>query len=614
MSNPRPITFDPRVFDPSSITEEAKSFDAKAKDVEARMPKIQIVGAKEMRRMRLAGETARPPPTLVESATVSSIPSREPGRSIPTRILTPQNGKPNRGVYMHIHGGGWSLADESFADLFLQGLADGHGLVCVSIGYRLAPEHPFPAGPEDCYDAVEWLVLNSEATYKVPLAFIGGDSAGGHLSMLTGLHLLQHSEERFSEYPLKGLMLHFGAFSLNFMPSGFNMTQNESGLNIDYDAMIFCRDQFLPGWTYETLIRPDVSPLYTNLEPLRGKLYPVLFTCGTRDVLLDDTLFMSVKWLAAGGEAVVEIVPGAQHGYIMAPRSLVGSGSEQGMAAVDRFIECKLYSRQPTNLGSFKTYNQQTPRRQTIDFRTKMDDFQKRIDSLLESYLEFLDEYTRLRAQLSKLQAGVFQNIARANFSAERGLRYGQDQYDERMQASRLLKISVGENSDDDSAPSFHVEQINSSAAEPPVAEPDSESPGATEPDRQSSGEEEQESNDAAAQEKKEEQDEKSAEDENKGGKSTGEEEPAASTVRKDPLFWFGLLAPMPLRNAQSLAIEAMEQIIPRLVSVNAEMLRIEIEVGRARKRRAKFLQKNKAESVPVEAEVQTATPTVEAT
>ncbi|CAH0019032.1 unnamed protein product [Clonostachys rhizophaga] len=606
MSNPRPITFDPRVFDPSSITEEAKAFDAKAKDVESRMPKIQIVGAKEMRRMRLAGETARPPPTLVESATVSSIPSREPGRSIPIRILTPQNGKPIRGVYMHIHGGGWSLADESFADLFLQGLADGHGLVCVSIGYRLAPEHPFPAGPEDCYDAVEWLVLNSEATYKVPLAFIGGDSAGGHLSMLTGLHLLQHSDERFSSYPLKGLMLHFGAFSLNFMPSGLNMTQNESGLNIDYDAMVFCRDQFLPGWTHETLIRPDVSPLYTNLEPLRGKLYPVLFTCGTRDVLIDDTLFMSVKWLAAGGEAVVEIVPGAQHGYIMAPRSLVGSGSEQGMAAVDRFIEDKLqlYKLVPT-WASSKKYSEQTTWHQAIGSHTTMDDFQKRIDSLLESYLEFLDEYTRLRAQLSKLQAGVYQNIARANFSAERGLRYGQDQYDERMQASRLLRISAGDNGEDDSAPRFHVEKFNSSATETPPA---------TEPDRPSSGEEEQESDDAAPQDGKNERDENSVEEEKKEEKPIGEEEQTTSTVRKDPLFWFGLLAPMPLRNAQSLAIEAMEQIIPRLVTVNAEMLRLEIEVGRARKRRAKFLQKSKAELVPTEAEVQATTPAVEAT
>ncbi|KAK7213590.1 hypothetical protein V2G26_020768 [Clonostachys chloroleuca] len=234
-----------------------------------------------------------------------------------------------------------------------------------------------------------------------------------------------------------------------------------------------------------------------------------------------------------------------------------------------------------------------------------MDDFQKRIDSLLESYLEFLDEYTRLRAQLSKLQAGVYQNIARANFSAERGLRYGQDQYDERMQASRLLRISVGDNGEDDSAPSFHVEKFNSSATETPPA---------TEPDRPSSGEEEQETDDAAPQDGKEDRDENSAEEENKEEKPAGEEEQTTSTVRKDPLFWFGLLAPMPLRNAQSLAIEAMEQIIPRLVTVNAEMLRLEIEVGRARKRRAKFLQKSKAELVHAEAEVQATAPAVEAT
>ncbi|CAG9944592.1 unnamed protein product [Clonostachys rosea f. rosea IK726] len=233
-----------------------------------------------------------------------------------------------------------------------------------------------------------------------------------------------------------------------------------------------------------------------------------------------------------------------------------------------------------------------------------MDDFQKRIDSLLESYLEFLDEYTRLRAQLSKLQAGVYQNIARANFSAERGLRYGQDQYDERMQASRLLRISAGDDGEDDSAPSFHVEKFNSSATETPPA---------TEPDRPSSGEEEQESDDDAPQERKEERDENSAEQEDKEEKPAGEEA-ATSTVRKDPLFWFGLLAPMPLRNAQSLAIEAMEQIIPRLVTVNAEMLRLEIEVGRARKRRTKSLQKSKAELVPAEAEVQATTPAVEAT
>ena len=49
------------------------------------------------------------------------------------------------------------------------------GLAVVSIGYRLAPEHPFPKGPEDCYDAAEWFVDNSQAKFGVPLKFAGGE-------------------------------------------------------------------------------------------------------------------------------------------------------------------------------------------------------------------------------------------------------------------------------------------------------------------------------------------------------------------------------------------------------------------------------------------------------
>ena len=74
-----------------------------------------------------------------------------------------------------------------------------------------------------------------------------------------------------------------------------------------------------------------------------------------------------------------------------------------------------------------------------------MDDHQKHIDALLEQYLQLLNEYTELRGQLSQLQSDVFHNIARANFAAERGLRYGQDHYDERMQALRALVLLTGQ-------------------------------------------------------------------------------------------------------------------------------------------------------------------------
>lgn len=155
---------------------------------------------------------------------------------------------------------------------------------------------------------------------------------------------------------------------------------------------------------------------------------------------------------------------------------------------------------------------------------------QQRIDELLQRYLGLVDEYARLRKELSQLQADVYQNIARANFTAERGLRYGQDQYDERMQATRVLSVGVD-------------------ASEVPTFTMGSAATGM----------------------------------EDEGGK---EEAPRA----RDPLRWFGLFAPAPLRKAQGLSVEAVERVVPRLVSVNAQMVGVEIEVRRARKRRAKAL------------------------
>ena len=291
--------------------------------------------------MRAAGETPLPKTTYLDSAEDFRIPSRNSGRTIPIRILRPQNGKPVKAVFMHIHGGGWVLQDEKSQDPALQDIANGTGVLCFSVGYRLAPEDPFPAGPEDCYDAAEWLIDNAQSKFGVPPSFMGGDSAGAHLSMLVTLHLLQHSKQEYSNFRFEGLLLHYGCYSMIWMPQVYNFQKPEV-LVLDRDLLDHYIDVFLPGKTDEEKRHPSISPLFADLEPLTEKLPPALFTCGTEDCLLDDTMFMSTKWLMAGGKAVVKIVPGAPHGYIMFPRSLKESGAHEGMQAVEDFILSKL--------------------------------------------------------------------------------------------------------------------------------------------------------------------------------------------------------------------------------------------------------------------------------
>ncbi|KAI0851083.1 hypothetical protein F5Y00DRAFT_26497 [Daldinia vernicosa] len=181
------------------------------------------------------------------------------------------------------------------------------------------------------------------------------------------------------------------------------------------------------------------------------------------------------------------------------------------------------------------------------------------IDKLLERYLHLLHQYTTLREQLSSLQTGIYQNIARANFAAERGMRFGQDYYDERMRASRKVAITLGGDQD---IPAFAV---TAGSAEAGLLAP-SEKGATTDDGTKEASKEEREKEEEKEEEAREFQEEK----------------------RKDPLRWFGLLTPMPLRQAQAQSIEAVEQVIPKLVSVNAQMAQVEIEVRRARKKRAK--------------------------
>lgn len=186
------------------------------------------------------------------------------------------------------------------------------------------------------------------------------------------------------------------------------------------------------------------------------------------------------------------------------------------------------------------------------------------IDELLERYLGLVDQYTTLREDLARAQQAMFHSLARANFTSDRGVRYGQDDFDERMQASRRLTIThsqvggVGGIDAVGTAPTYTI-------AKDTLA---TETAAATEKDDDSNDD-----NVAAASQAEKKQQQKTK---------------AAAADKGNPLRWFGVLVPQALRDAQGHAVRAVEDLIPRVVSVEAEMAAVEIEVRRARKKRAK--------------------------
>jgi len=110
-----------------------------------------------------------------------------PDGAIPVRVYTPEGRAPFP-VLVYFHGGGWVLGGLDTHDGICRQLAHGAGAVVMSVDYRLAPEHPYPAAPADCYAAVAWTAAHGAEIGADPKRIaIGGDSAGGNLTCVTAL-------------------------------------------------------------------------------------------------------------------------------------------------------------------------------------------------------------------------------------------------------------------------------------------------------------------------------------------------------------------------------------------------------------------------------------------
>ncbi len=214
------------------------------------------------------------------------------------------------GVLFHIHGGAWMAGSPEMMDQLHEIIVDACDLAVVSVDYRLAPEHPYPAGPDDCETAACWLLDHAADEFGADRLLIGGESAGAHLAAVT-LRRMRDKHQAADRF--LGANLVFGAYDLSRTPSqrGVGIA---TGTDI-LDGSGFPIDFFLPGMSDEQRREPDVSPLYGDL---RG-MPPALFCVGTHDHLLDDTLFMAARWEIAGNRTEMLVYPETPHGCIALP-------------------------------------------------------------------------------------------------------------------------------------------------------------------------------------------------------------------------------------------------------------------------------------------------------
>jgi acetyl esterase len=208
---------------------------------------------------------------------------------VPVHVLEPPGEV--RATYLHLHGGGWTMGGASKQDPRLWKTAKECAVRVVSVEYRLAPEHPWPAAADDCEAVARAL--------DGPLV-IGGESAGAHLSAVT----MQRVRGRFV-----GANLVYGCYDLGMSPS--QRLWGDRELVLSTPIISWHLDQLLPGLDREARRDPSISPLYAPMDDLP----PALLTVGTDDPMLDDSRFLAARW--PGAELAV--YEGGFHGFDLFP-------------------------------------------------------------------------------------------------------------------------------------------------------------------------------------------------------------------------------------------------------------------------------------------------------
>jgi acetyl esterase/lipase len=242
---------------------------------------------------------------------------------VPCRIFVPDG--PASAVYLHFHGGGMMVGAPEMSDYSNVDLRDRFGMAVVSVDYRLAPEHPYPAGPDDGVAVAEWLLANGESEFGSPRILTGGESAGAYMAALV---LLRIRDELHAADRVDGANLVFGVYDWGRSPSQRGVRACPGLDLLDPVGIEFFTECYLPGRTDDERRDPSISPAFAGLQGLP----PALMSVGTADHLLDDTLMLASRWAAAGNEVELVVLPELPHGFMAVPCGLTSHWAKRMFA------------------------------------------------------------------------------------------------------------------------------------------------------------------------------------------------------------------------------------------------------------------------------------------
>jgi acetyl esterase len=241
------------------------------------------------------------PPAPVAAVADRRVPG--PAGELPVRVYTPE-GSPPFPIVVFFHGGGWVVGTLDTYDPLCRALAAATPAVVVSVDYRLAPEHRWPAAVEDAYAATEWASRNAAALGGVQHRLaVAGDSAGGNLAAVVALGARDRGGPAI-------------AFQLLVYPvldaAGDTASWREyaDGYHLTADGMRWYWDHYLGGAGGAA---PDASPLRAAFV---GGLPPALVIGAEYDILRDEGEAYAARLAEAGVDASASSHAGVVHGFV----------------------------------------------------------------------------------------------------------------------------------------------------------------------------------------------------------------------------------------------------------------------------------------------------------